>query len=326
LVRCGQVLGMRIDERHWRTLLDSQDGVAHRLQLWESGWTSGAVEHRLGREWQVLLPGVVLTSTGVPTVTQRRWAAVLWGGPEAALTSWTGLAVHGVRCHETADVHVAVPHRRQLSSRPFGVGVGVGGGGREHGGRAVVHRTTRPLESVGTLPRLPVARCVVDAALGLGSLNEARAVVSAAVQQRRTTVALLTAELAAAPQRGSGLLRQALDEVGEGARSAPEAALARALRRQRLPSYRLDVDLYDRDGRWLARVDLAFLTLRLVVEVDGERWHLSADRWVADVARHTRLEAQGWTVLRYPASRVLADPDGVAAEIAAVAARIARAS
>lgn len=320
MVRCGQVLVMRIDERHWRTLLDSQDGVAHRRQLWESGWTQGAVEHRLGREWQVLLPGVVLTSTGVPTVLQRRWAAVLWGGPEAALTSWTGLAVHAVRCHETADVHVAVPHRRQLSSRAFGVG----GGGL--GGRAVVHRTTRPLESVGTLPRLPVARCVVDAALGLGSLNEVRAVVSAAVQQRRTTVELLSAELAAAPQRGSGLLRRALDEVGEGARSAPEAALARALRRQQLPPYRLDVDLYDRHGRWLARVDLAFLTLRLVVEVDGERWHLSADRWVADVERHTRLEAQGWTVLRYPASRVLADPDGVAAEIAAVAARLARAA
>lgn len=213
-------------------------------------------------------------------------------------------------------MHVSVPHRRQLRSRAFLVGAG----------KVVVHRTTRELTAAGGLPRLSVARCVVDAGLPLTSLTAVRAVVSAAVQQRRTTVPLLVAELARAPQRGSGLLRRALEEVGEGARSAPEAALARALRGRVLPPYRLNAEIHDDQGGWLARVDVAFLTVRLAVEVDGERWHLSAERWVADVARHTRLEAQGWTVLRYPASRVLADAEGVAAEIAAVAARLAAAA
>jgi very-short-patch-repair endonuclease len=64
--------------------------------------------------------------------------------------------------------------------------------------------------------------------------------------------------------------------------------------------------------------------VKLVVEVDGKRWHLDGERWVADVERHTRLEAEGWTVLRYTAARVLADPDGVAREVARVAARLAR--
>jgi very-short-patch-repair endonuclease len=45
-------------------------------------------------------------------------------------------------------------------------------------------------------------------------------------------------------------------------------------------------------------------------------WHLSPDRWAADLERHTRLEAAGWTVLRYPAARVLADAAGVVREIA----------
>ena len=302
---------MDLDLPRWTALLAAQDAVVHRRDLFACGWTEGAVEHRLGRDWQVLLPGVVLTVTGVPTVWQQRRAALLWAGLRAALTSWTGLAVQGVRCEETADVHVAVPHARQLSTRAF----------VRAPGRVLVHRTTRPLDSQGSLPVLPVARCVVDACLPMSSLTDVRAVVSAAVQQRRTTVERLQEELERAPQRGSGLLRSVLDEVGDGARSAPEAALVRAVRRRSLPAYRMNVDVYDGDGRWLARVDLAFPALRIAVEVDGQRWHLRADRWVADVERHTRLEAAGWTVLRYTAARVLADPDGVAAEIAAVVAR-----
>jgi very-short-patch-repair endonuclease len=61
-----------------------------------------------------------------------------------------------------------------------------------------------------------------------------------------------------------------------------------------------------------------FRSQRLLVEVDGVAWHLSPERWARDVERHTRLEAAGWTVLRYPAARVLRDPFGVAAEIARV--------
>jgi hypothetical protein len=147
--------------------------------------------------------------------------------------------------------------------------------------------------------------------------NDVRALVAEAVQRRRTSPGSLARELSAAPVRGSRLLRQALEEVSGGARSAPEGALLAALRqRSDLPPYELNVNVYDDNGRWLACSDVVFRAHRLLVEVDGAAWHLSPERWAADLERHTRLEAAGWTVLRYPASRVLRDADAVAAEIA----------
>ena len=299
---------MRVDEAAWAALLLAHDGVVTRADAFAHGWSAGAVEHRLGRSWQVILPGVLLTVTGTPTQKQRCLAAIAWAGKHAALTAETGLDPTAV-----GDVHVAVPHTRHLRTTAFVVG----------GGHVVPHRTTRVLvQTYGSLPCLPATRCVVDAAIGATSLRAVRALVASAVQSGRTTVPLLEEELRHARRNGSGFLRQALEEVGVGARSLPETVLLRALRKVELPSYRLNVDVYGEDGRWLARPDVVFDEIKLVVEVDGKRWHLDADRWVADVERHTRLEADGWTVLRYPASRVLSDPDGVVREIAAVAARL----
>lgn len=303
---------MKVDDEAWTALLETQDGVASRRQTLACGWNARAVEHRLGRDWQRLLPGVYLTATGSPARSQLVWAGLVHAGPSAALTSWTGLAEWGVPHDGRPDVHVALPHDLRRAQPAFGVG----------GGRVVLHRTTRSLETRRTVPTLPIERCVVDACLGLRSLTAVRALVSAVVQQGRTTVPLLVTELDAAPQQGSGFLRTALEEVSDGARSAPEAKLLRALRRVSLPPYRLNADIVDDEGRWLARGDVVIEEVRLLVEVDGQRWHLSPERWVADVERHTRLEAQGWTVLRYPAARVLADPEGVADEIAAVAVRL----
>jgi very-short-patch-repair endonuclease len=304
---------MRVDETAWQELREEQQEVVSRAQAIACGWNDRAMEHRLGRSSQRLLPGVYLTVTGQPSWEQKLWAGVLFAGDGAALTAWSGLARAGLE-EPSEDVHVALPHARRLRPRTFLAG----------GGRLVLHRTTRPLEPRATLPVLPVERCVVDACLRETSLNRVRALASNAVQCGRTTPEKLLVALEEAPQRGSGLLRAALSEVAEGARSAPEAVLARALRGSSLPPYRLNADVRDDDGTWLARGDLVIEELKLVVEVDGQRWHLSGDRWVADVERHTRLEAKGWTVLRYPASRVLRDAPGVVAEIEAVAARLQR--
>ena len=309
---------MQLDEVMWRQLLLQQDGVVSHRQALDAGWSSRAIEHRLGRSWLRVLRGVYVTVTGTPTLRQRRQAALLIAGPGSALTAGTGLRVHGVLDDEPQlDVHVAVPESRRVRPDEFRVG----------GGAVVIVRTTRSLASYSSdLPTLSVARCVTDACLRSTSMNEVRHLVSTAVQRRRTRVADLERELELAPQRGSGLLRRAIDEAAGGARSVPEGVLLRSLRKVQLPAYRLNADVFAEDGRWLARPVVVMEEIKLAVEVDGRRWHLDGERWVADVERHTRLEAEGWTVLRYPASRVLTDPDGVAREIAAVAARLARAA
>ena len=320
---------MDVDEIAWRRLLTGQDGVVRRGQALDCGWTPRALAHRIGRDWQVLLPGVLLASTGIPTTRQLRCAGVVWAGPSAALTGSTGLAEHGLLDRPGPDIHVAVPHARQVRSVRFRV---LGEPAAPPGSTAPPgparaphvrpHRTHRALAATRPLPVLSVARCIVDACLGTRSVLQVRGLVSAPVQLGRVTVDEVSAELAAAPSAGSALLRQVLTEVASGARSAPEATLLPALRAAGLTGFTLNTDVYDVDGRWLARPDVVWSSLRLIVEVDGARWHATHDRWAADVERHTRLEAAGWTVLRYPAARVLADAAGVVAEIAAVLRRL----
>jgi primosomal protein N' (replication factor Y) len=61
--------------------------------------------------------------------------------------------------------------------------------------------------------------------------------------------------------------------------------------------------------------DFACVKLKLVIEVDGGQ-HGGA----ADAARDAAMAVQGWRVLRYWNNVVLANPDGVAADIQRVVA------
>lgn len=56
------------------------------------------------------------------------------------------------------------------------------------------------------------------------------------------------------------------------------------------------------------RVDFCFAHERLVVEVDGARWHTDPAR---DQGRDNRLTSLGWRVLRFSWSQVVRDPDQV---------------
>ncbi|WP_370513739.1 endonuclease domain-containing protein [Erythrobacter sp. EC-HK427] len=58
-------------------------------------------------------------------------------------------------------------------------------------------------------------------------------------------------------------------------------------------------------------VDFACTAARLLVEIDGKA-HDMGDNPQRDIARQQLLEAKGWSVLRIPASEVLADPSAIA--------------
>ncbi len=65
------------------------------------------------------------------------------------------------------------------------------------------------------------------------------------------------------------------------------------------------------------RVDFCFRAARLVVEVDGARWHPDPRR---DRQRDNALTALGWRVLRYAWADVVHEPERVLAEIRAALA------
>ena len=54
-------------------------------------------------------------------------------------------------------------------------------------------------------------------------------------------------------------------------------------------------------GRFVARVDLAFLAARIALEYDGRAVHERTDVFARDRRRQNELVQAGWTVLRFTA-------------------------
>jgi len=78
------------------------------------------------------------------------------------------------------------------------------------------------------------------------------------------------------------------------------------------------------NGRWLARVDLAWPDHEVVVEYDGEH-HFEDDQIPKDDARLARLAAAGWLVIRLAAPDLRRLDDVVARVRAALTERSDRA-
>lgn len=85
------------------------------------------------------------------------------------------------------------------------------------------------------LRTVPVAGAVVDACRELTALNLIRALVAESVQQRKTTMTALSAELIKGGSAGSGLTRAVLLEVAAGSHSVAEAMGRDLLLRSALP-------------------------------------------------------------------------------------------
>jgi hypothetical protein len=285
-------------------LLRYQNGVLLRSQARECGISAKGLQHRLrpGGPWQRLLPGVYLAATGQPTWDQWQTAAVLYAGPDAAITGLAALRNHRVRGAEPRAVDVLVPAERRRASR----------------GIAVLHRTRRmprELYCDGVLRFAPPARAAVDAARGMSQLSEVRAIVAGAVQQRKCSVEQLVAEVRDGPMRGSAQVRAVLAEVLAGIRSVPEAELRRLILKAGLPQPFYNPTLL-LGTAFLAKPDAWWPDAGVAVEVDSKEWHLLPADWEATMARHDRMAAAGINVVHLSPARIRDKPAEVLATIA----------
>lgn len=139
-----------------------------------------------------------------------------------------------------------------------------------------VARTLTDLARVTSYPSMLV---YADAALRLGVAD-------------RT---VLQAAAAALPRR----LRRALYDADGRAESAFESRVRAELLAAGLPPPALQHVVRDGDGRFVARVDLAWPDLRLAVEADGAEVHAGPAALRRDLRRQNLLVAAGWTPLRF---------------------------
>ena len=70
-------------------------------------------------------------------------------------------------------------------------------------------------------------------------------------------------------------------------------------------------------GRFVARVDAAYVDIKLAIELDGYETRESPEALARELDRQNRLISLGWRVLRFPWSRVTRDGQTVVQEILA---------
>ncbi|MDR2987195.1 MAG: hypothetical protein LBV34_20395 [Nocardiopsaceae bacterium] len=280
-----------------------QSGLITRSHALACGLTREALRHRLRVDgpWQFLMPGVYATFTGAITRAHKETAALLYAGPDSAITGQSAMAAHGLKDLGRPIVDVLVPATCQRRDQDF------------------VHllRTWKmpPVLFVsGEVRFVPVARAVADAARQLRDIREVRSVVASAVQWGKTSVADLSAELRQGPSSGSARFRMALLEVADGVRSTVEADLRKLIKKAGLPDPLYNPKLYA-GAEFIAMPDAWWPEAGVAVEVDSRQWHLSPADWERTMARHSRMTALGITVLHYPPSRLHAQPRVVIMEM-----------
>lgn len=137
-----------------------------------------------------------------------------------------------------------------------------------------------------------------------------------------TTLSQLTAAVEAGRRQGVRRLRDALPHVRTGAASRLETWLRLTLVDGGLPEPRLDHDVYDDRGEFVACLDLAYPELRIAIEYDGDHHRTDPVQWARDVDRLDRLAEEGWRVVRVTRQHVFHAPGEVVRRVRA--ARAAR--
>jgi hypothetical protein len=209
------VLSTRTDHDALGRILERQLDVITRQQALADNMTSHALQHRIrpGGPWRTVLPGVYIAATGTPTIAQQEMAAMLYAGSGSVITGPAALRYHHIREDDPSGlIDVLVPASRQRRDAAF----------------VRLHRTTRLPERIwelGPLRYASPARAVADTVRDLNSPRDVRPVVAEAVQRGRCQIQELREELAAGPNKGSALFREALTDVAEGISPATEGDL-----------------------------------------------------------------------------------------------------
>jgi hypothetical protein len=233
----------------------------------------------------------------------------------AVISHITAARLHGLplppRSARAQVVHISVPVGRRAPQ------------GRRTAGHQLQLRDGDVDERHGVPSTTPV-RTFCDLATMI-TLAELVAVGDHLVRRGRGMVPV--AELAAAVSNYSGRratqkLRRALELVDPGAESPKESELRVVIVEAGLPRPTCNASILDPNGRFVARVDLSYVSLKIAIEYEGDH-HRDKRQWRADIARRRRLEALGWTYLSVTQDDLM-DPRAFLADLrAAIEHRVA---
>ncbi|MCV7061878.1 endonuclease domain-containing protein [Mycolicibacterium vaccae] len=229
---------------------------------------------------------------------QRARAAWLWSRRQAVVAGVSAAALHG-----TLWIDRRLPAELNQASQHRTAGI-------------VLHYNTLVPHELACLRGITVttpARTAFDlgrragltrAAVGLDALMRATRITTADV--RRVAEQHHGA-------RGIVQLRAALDLVDPGAESPQETRTRLVLVKSGLPPEHTQIDVFDRYGYHVGRVDMGWETWKVGVEYDGEQHWADPRQRSRDIDRIAELEAQGWRIIRVSAEILRTRPATIAA-------------
>lgn len=295
-------------ERQWLETATSQAGAISRAQMLRHGASSSTVSRRLAEgRLRLELPGVYVVAGAPDSVEQRRWIALLAVGAGAVLSFESA-----ARIHRLSTV---------ASTGPTVVTVGHSGWQRLPG--ITVHQiddlAAHHVQQIGGLPVTTLERTIVDLA-AIWRRGRLRLVIEDAVAAKRTTDAEIGAVLRSLARRGKPGVRNlttVLDDRGPG-QAPPASQLERdffaLVRRSPLRDPYRQYPLPRKDGvRNLS--DAAWPEVKLIVEVDGRRWHQRLADMKRDRDRDMQAAAAGWLVVRLLHEHVVGAPEETIREL-----------
>jgi very-short-patch-repair endonuclease len=288
----------RTVEQELARIAGAAHGVVTRPQLLRAGITTAEIEQRL-RTGALLREhrGVYRVGHRAPGIEASYLAAVRACGDRALLSGHAAGYLLGIVKGRAPAPEVTAPTERRVK------GVKTR---RSHGIASSDATTWRGI------PVTSVARTLVDLAASLSTTELARACHEAGVRHS-TTPAHVDAVLARRPKSpGAAKLRRILRGDVRVTLSKLEARFLAVLRDAGLV---LPETNRSAGGR---RVDCHWPQERLVVELDGYRYHHSRHAWEQDRRREREARARGEEFRRYTYGDVFDEPQLMLAELRAL--------
>ncbi|MGH2756233.1 MAG: endonuclease domain-containing protein [Actinomycetota bacterium] len=284
----------------FRALKARQFGLFERDQARHLGMSDDAIYREVasGRAIRAY-PRVYRDAASPQRWEQDLFAALLWAGKEAAASHRAAAALWSLDGSEPSVIELTVPSSRKS---PNGVVAHKGSLGPGEVTNVSSMRVTSPTRTI-----LDLAAVIDEAALEI-ALDSAlrRGLTSLSYLQRKHE------ERSARGRRGTGVVSRLLRERTPCER-APESPLetkfVRLLREARLPAPHAGHEV----GPY--RLDFAYPSIKLGIELDGYAFHSSKAAWQRDHKRHNELVALGWTLLRFTWDDVAKRRNQVAREI-----------
>lgn len=301
------VIAARIPpDRIIASLAERQYGVVSTPQLLAAGIGRSAIATRVRRDGlHRLHRGVYAVGHTALVPGAREMAAVLACGDGAAISHRSAAVLWGLVEEREGPIDVTVPRSR--GSRP---------GLRIHRSRSLTAESIRTLRGI---PVTTVTRTLIDFAEAAPDRELERALDEATVQRLTTRATLIAAVGDNTGHRGAARIRKLLEHSDPPTltRSEAEERFLSLVRMAELEAPEVNVRLH----RHL--VDFLWPRRRLVVEIDGFRFHSSRAAFERDRRRDAELGAAGYRVIRVTWRQLTEEPYSVIGRLAQVLAAAA---